>query len=82
MLTALETGTRPLITGTDGKRTVELITAIYKAGFTDSFVKLPIPSEDDYYGGDGIRQHAIHFYQKGKSLESLSEEEIKVEAVQ
>ena len=82
VLTALETGTRPLITGADGKRTVELITAIYKAGFTDSFVKLPIPPEDDYYGGDGIRQHAIHFYEKGRSLESLSEEEIKVEAVQ
>ncbi len=82
VLRALETGTRPLITGIDGKRTVELITAIYKAGFTDSFVRLPIPQEDAYYGGDGIRQHAIHFYQKGKSLESFSEEEIKVEAVQ
>ncbi len=31
ILRAVETGTRPLITGEDGRRTVELITAIYKA---------------------------------------------------
>ena len=82
LLSALEKGTRPLITGVDGKRTVEMITAIYKAGFTDQVVKLPILPEDEYYRGDGIQKNAIHFYKKGKALESLSAEEIKVEAVQ
>lgn len=82
LLSALEKGTRPLITGADGKRTVEMITAIYKAGFTDQVVKLPIQPEDEYYRGDGIQKNAIHFYKKGKVLDSLSAEEIKVEAVQ
>lgn len=82
LLSALEKGTRPLITGADGKRTVEMITAIYKAGFTDQVVKLPIQPEDEYYRGDGIQKNAIHFYKKGKALDSLSAEEIKVEAVQ
>lgn len=80
-LSALENGTRPLITGIDGKRTIEMITAIYKAGFTESSVKLPILPEDEYYSGDGIQKNAIHFYKKGKVLENLSEEEIKIEAV-
>ena len=43
-LTALENGTRPLITGIDGKKTVELITAIYKAGCKKEYVHLPILS--------------------------------------
>lgn len=82
VLSALEKGTRPLITGVDGKRTVEMITAIYKAGFTDQFVRLPMLSEDEYYCGDGIQKNAIHSYKKGKALDCLSAEEIKVEAVQ
>lgn len=81
VLSALENGTRPLITGVDGKRTIEMITAIYKAGFTESVVKLPILPEDEYYSGNGIQKNAIRFYKKGKALENLSEEEIKIEAV-
>lgn len=42
ILTALETGKRPMITGEDGRKTVELITAIYKAGFIKQIVTLPI----------------------------------------
>lgn len=45
-------------------------------------MKLPIQPEDEYYRGDGIQKNAIHFYKKGKALESLSAEEIKVEAMQ
>lgn len=59
-----------------------VITAIYKAGFTDQFVRLPILPEDEYYRGDGIQKNAIHFYNKGKALDCLSAEEIKVEAMQ
>lgn len=59
-----------------------VITAIYKAGFTDQFVRLPILPEDEYYCGDGIQKNAIHFYKKGKALDCLSAEEIEVEAVQ
>ncbi len=71
VLTALERGGRPMITGEDGRKTVELISAIYKAGCTRSVVRLPIEKEDDYYTFQGILKHAIHFYEKKASVENF-----------
>lgn len=76
VLTALENGTRPLITGEDGRRTIELITAIYKAGCKKETVQLPISSEDDFYTFDGILRNAVHFYEKGESVENFEETDI------
>lgn len=76
VLTALERGGRPMITGEDGRKTVELISAIYKAGCTRSMVRLPIEKEDDYYTFQGILKHAIHFYEKKASVENFREEAI------
>lgn len=76
ILTALERGGRPMITGEDGRKTVELISAIYKAGCTWSVVRLPIEKEDDYYTFQGILKHAIHFYEKKASVENFREEAI------
>ncbi len=76
ILTALERGGRPMITGEDGRKTVELISAIYKAGCTRSVVRLPIEKEDDYYTFQGILKHAIHFYEKKASVENFREEAI------
>lgn len=81
VLTALEQGKRPLITGIDGKRTVELITAIYKAGITGSVVELPIQEKDEYYHMGGIEKNAPRFYEKTVSAEDLSDEEIKIESI-
>lgn len=78
MLTALEKGVRPLITGEDGKRTVELITAIYKAGFEKRTVVLPIQKEDEYYTVEGIQKHAVHFYEKTGCVENFAAAEITV----
>lgn len=78
ILTALETGNRPLITGIDGRRTVEVITAIYMAGFYGRTVKLPIVKEDACYTFKGILDNAIHFYEKNKSVENFQEERITV----
>ena len=55
MMTALETGRDVAITGEDGRRTIELITAIYKAGATRQAVALPISPEDPFYTVEGIR---------------------------
>ncbi len=74
--TAFEQNRRPMITGMDGKRTVELITAIYKAGFTGQLVKLPIAADDPYYTFDGILKNAIHFNHKKNSVENFSDERI------
>ena len=78
VLSALEKGERPLITGEDGRRTVEVITAIYKAGFTGQQVKLPIESGDEYYTFDGVLKNAVHFYEKTASVENFAEERITV----
>lgn len=78
VLTALEKGERPLITGEDGKKTVEVITAIYKSGFSGQVVKFPIDSKDEYYTFEGIMKNAIHFYEKNASVENFAEESITV----
>ena len=71
ILTALETGVQPLITGESGRLTIELITAIYKAGFEHRTVELPITKEDEYYTVAGIQKNAIHFYEKTESVIDL-----------
>ncbi|MDE7279875.1 MAG: gfo/Idh/MocA family oxidoreductase, partial [Oscillospiraceae bacterium] len=71
VLKALETNGSPLITGIDGRKTVEVITAIYIAGFLGHTVQLPILKEDIGYKFDDILKYAIHFYEKKEFLESL-----------
>ena len=70
---AVENRTRPLITGEDGRRTVELITAIYKSGCLKRPVALPIDASDEYYTFEGILKHAIRFHEKSASLENLED---------
>lgn len=78
ILTAIEEGKRPLITGIDGRRTIELITAIYKSGCLKRTVTLPVGEDDDYYTLDGILKHAIHFHKKSASVENFEYQEINV----
>ena len=73
---AVENGTRPMITGEDGRRTVELITAIYKSGCLNAPVYLPIDPSDEYYTFEGILKHAIRFYEKSASVENLGDSNI------
>ena len=70
VLAALETGGDVAITGEDGRRTIELITAIYKAGSSRQTVTLPIGPGDPFYTVDGIRAAVPHFYEKTTSVES------------
>ena len=71
VLTALETGGDVAITGEDGRRTIELITSIYKAGSTRQTVTLPLSPEDPFYTVEGIREAVPHFYEKSASVEDL-----------
>lgn len=43
MLQAIERQTTPLVDGVQGKRSLELITAIYKSAITRSVVSAPYP---------------------------------------
>ncbi|QAY66507.1 Gfo/Idh/MocA family protein [Paenibacillus protaetiae] len=71
VLSAIESGTAPMITGEDGRKTIELITAIYKAGFQEKAVDLPIQQDDPYYTVQGILDNAPHFYEKKTALKEL-----------
>lgn len=76
VLTAIENGTEPLITGQDGRNTIELITAIYKAGSTDQPVKLPIAKDDPFYTVEGILKNARYFYEKTTHTANFEDESI------
>lgn len=78
ILTSIEKGTRPMITGMDGRNTVELITAIYKSGCLKQNVTLPITRSDIFYEFEGLLEHAIRFYKKKSSIENLPDYEITV----
>ena len=68
VLTAIEKGEKPAITGEAGRRTIELITAIYKAGSSRQPVDFPLRPEDPFYTVEGIRAHVPHFYEKTVSV--------------
>jgi predicted dehydrogenase len=68
VLSALENDTEPAITGEDGRRTIELITAIYKAGAERKTAVLPLEKDDPFYTVEGIRANVPHFYEKTVSV--------------
>jgi len=74
LLTAIETGSTPLVTGADGRLTIELITAIYKAGTEERFVSLPITSDDPFYTVEGIQANVPRFFEKTASVQDLDGE--------
>jgi predicted dehydrogenase len=71
LLTALEQGGAPAISGMDGRNTVELITAIYKAGAGGAAVKLPLEKTDPFYRVQGILAAVPHFYEKTASVDEF-----------
>jgi predicted dehydrogenase len=68
VLTAIETNGMPLIQGIDGRRTIELITAIYKAGAVHHPVELPIKVNDPFYTVEGLMDSVPRFYEKTGSV--------------
>jgi UDP-N-acetyl-2-amino-2-deoxyglucuronate dehydrogenase len=78
VITAIENKTKPLISGIDGRNTLEIITAIYKAGSTGSTVKLPLKSDDPFYTASGMMKKAIHFYEKKASVANFADIPISV----
>jgi len=68
VLAAIETGSKPMIGGEDGRRTIELIAAIYKAGTEQRTVELPMQKGDPFYTVKGIMEKVPRFYQKTASV--------------
>lgn len=74
VITAVENGTLPAIGGEDGRRTIELITAIYLSGSLGQTVELPLTKDSPFYTVDGIMKNAPHFYEKTASVTELNGE--------
>ncbi|MDR0313601.1 MAG: Gfo/Idh/MocA family oxidoreductase [Treponema sp.] len=72
VLTAIEKNCDYLIKGEDGRLTIELITAIYKAGTEGKTIGLPIKKDDPFYTVKGIMSKVLHFYKKKKSVKELT----------
>ncbi|MFJ4173171.1 Gfo/Idh/MocA family protein [Microbacterium sp. NPDC089696] len=68
VLAAIRDGRAPSSTGQDGRNAVEVVTAIYKAGFEREFVPLPIAASDPYYRAGQLVADAPHFFEKKASL--------------
>jgi len=79
VLTVLESVDRtrhPLVTGHDGRTTIEIITAIYQAAITAQTVTLPLPADDPFRTRDGLLRAAPRFHEKTASVGEFSSNEI------
>ena len=74
VLTALEQDVPVAIGGEDGRRTIELITAVYKAGATGQTVTLPLAKDDPFYTVEGLMARMPHFHEKTASAADLEGE--------
>ena len=74
VLTALEQDAPVAIGGEDGRRTIELITAVYKAGATGQTVTLPLAEDDPFYTVEGLMARMPHFHEKTASAADLEGE--------
>lgn len=71
VLSAIETGRAPAIGGEGGRRTIEMITAIYKAGIERRTVDLPLSPDDPLYQRSALPALAPHFFEKTASVDEL-----------
>jgi UDP-N-acetyl-2-amino-2-deoxyglucuronate dehydrogenase len=79
MLAAIETAnTDVLIDGHQGRRTLEIITAIYKAAITGARVTLPLDDGDPFCTRDGLLAAAPRFHEKTVSVPGFADNEITV----
>lgn len=58
VLNAMQEGRAPMVDGREGRRALELITAIYKSAATGERVALPLRKDDPFYTTEGIQKHA------------------------
>lgn len=76
VLSAIEGNETLLVDGEEGRKTLELIVAIYKSASTGQTVRLPIANTDAFYRKDGLIASVPRFYQKTASVERFEDNEI------
>lgn len=73
------TGEEPLLVdGNEGRKTLELITAIYQSGQSGEKVRLPLTQTSPFYSRDSILRHAPRFHQKRKSVDNFQNDQIQL----
>jgi UDP-N-acetyl-2-amino-2-deoxyglucuronate dehydrogenase len=75
-LAALEGREPLLVDGRQGRCTIELISAIYQASHLGGKVTLPLQPADPFYSREGVLQHARHFHEKTRNVESFADNAI------
>jgi len=71
VLGAVRERRRPVVDGADGRRAIELVTAIYVAGIERRTVDLPLPADDPYYRTGTLVARAPHFFEKTATVADL-----------
>ena len=74
VLAAVTHGRAPAVTGEAGRRTVEIVTAIYRAAIERRAVDLPIAVGDPWYGGEALLEHAPRYFTKTGYATALPEQ--------
>ncbi|QAY71144.1 Gfo/Idh/MocA family protein [Xylanimonas protaetiae] len=73
VLAAVATGREPAVDGEAGRRTVEVVTAIYQAAIERRTVDLPIPAGSPWYSGEALLEHAPRYFTKARSVADLGD---------
>jgi UDP-N-acetyl-2-amino-2-deoxyglucuronate dehydrogenase len=73
VLSAIEGKKDVLVDGHEGRKTLELITAIYQSSSTGDTVKLPLNENSPFYTRDGMLKNATHFYEKTSHVVNFKE---------
>ena len=74
VMAAIREGREPLITGEDGRNSVEIVTAIYQAAIERRVVDLPLTPDNPYYRAGALLERAPRFYEKKNSVSGFSGE--------
>jgi hypothetical protein len=64
------------VDGQQGRKTLELITAIYQSSHLNETVRLPLGPEAPFYSRQNILKRARHFHEKKRSVENFKANEI------
>ncbi len=78
LLGAIQGRERLLIDGKAGRNTIELVAAIYAAGFSGQRITLPLTADNPFYTQEGILKRAPRFHDKTRSVENFADSEIVV----
>jgi predicted dehydrogenase len=77
-LRAIHGEERLVVDGSQGRNTLELITAIYQSAHLGHPVTLPLQASDLFYTQEGVLKHARHFHEKTRNIGNFASNEINL----